>query len=406
MSATGDPAHLVPQPTRPQTWRPRPRLLLAALGAALLFGLLAVVASPVLAAPPPTGHPVEGREACTTCHQAGGGGPISPPANHAGYPDSACLGCHPIGAASQPTVKPATTPAQPGEALPAPTATPRAEPAPAQAMPVTADTCLVCHESPDLSTKLPSGELLNVHVDGQKMAQSVHGGKLQCLDCHATMTTFPHQRSTAKTKREFQVAQYEACKQCHATVYATYLQSVHGRALTTENNADVPLCGDCHGTHQTKDTDSASFRLDSPEMCATCHANAAVMNKYGISPNVFKTYSQDFHGATVMLAQKEYMPHQVKEAVCYDCHGVHDVKSLRTGDPVQVRQAVLAACQKCHPTAGSSFPEAWLGHYELSLETAPLPWIVRIWYFAFIPFMVGGMAIHIGADLYRSRHHR
>ena len=130
------------------------------------------------------------------------------------------------------------------------------------------------------------------------------------------------------------------------------------------------------------------------------------MDKYGLSSNVFKTYAQDFHGATVMVARKESMPQQIDEAVCYDCHGVHDVKSLKRGDPAEVQREVLAACQKCHRNAGEFFPQAWLGHYELSLAKAPAAWIARAWYMAFIPFMVGGMAIHIGADLYQSRRHK
>ena len=307
----------------------------------------------------------------------------------------AILACQAALAADTPTIPPEKL----AQAIPTPTPV-------AMPMPIGADSCLLCHESPGLSMKFPSGEVLSINIDGAKMAAGVHSGKLQCVDCHTTITTFPHPKIVAKTKRQFQVAQYESCRGCHAEIYATYLDSVHGRALTLHNNPDVPLCGDCHGTHDQKTADSPSYRLNSPEMCATCHSNAAMMAEYGLSANVFKTYAQDFHGATVMVTQKESTPHAVEQAVCYDCHGAHNVKSFRTGDPALVRQEVVAACQKCHPDAGQSFPRAWLGHYELTLEKAPAAWLARAWYTAFIPFMVGGMAIHIGADLYGSRRRR
>jgi hypothetical protein len=94
------------------------------------------------------------------------------------------------------------------------------------------------------------------------------------------------------------------------------------------------------------------------------------------------------------------------KAVCFDCHGVHNIKSVRKGDPVQIKQDIVASCQKCHPDAGSNFPEAWMSHYELSWEKAPVPWLVRAWYVVMIPFMIGGLMLHIVVDLWRIARNR
>ena len=46
------------------------------------------------------------------------------------------------------------------------------------------------------------------------------------------------------------------------------------------------------------------FRLQSPEMCGKCHADKELMQKYGISTDVFDTYVADFHGTTVAIFKK------------------------------------------------------------------------------------------------------
>ena len=67
----------------------------------------------------------------------------------------------------------------------------------------------------------------------------------------------------------------------------------------------MPTCIDCHGVHNIEDPRTAAFRLQSPEMCAKCHADRALMAKYGISTDVFNTYVADFHGTTVAIFEKE-----------------------------------------------------------------------------------------------------
>ncbi len=464
------------------------RLVAALTVMAAAIAMAFAFAVPALAEPnlqPKTTHDVTGRENCLTCHPVGGG--VKPsPANHAGYGNAMCLGCHPAGGAASAPPKPAAPktpePASPAQPAPAPAnapAAPAAQPVPSPQPPSTATeqpggetskpvpptspapspTCIDCHKNPSLSMVLGNGEKLSLFVDEADMNQSVHQGKLSCTDCHSRITGFPHKKVQFNTKREYSIAQYEACKRCHfanytktldsmhykvmaagnqnaplctdchgyhnvsvpdeprtkislscgkchTEIYQTYSKSVHGAALANGGSQDVPVCTDCHGTHVISDTESASFRLNSPEMCAKCHADAAMMGKYGLSPNVFKTYAQDFHGATVTLAKKQSGDSWTNKAVCSDCHGVHNIKSVKNADPAQVRKDVMVACQKCHPNASTNFPDAWLGHYELSLEQNPLPFLVRSFYWVMIPFMLTGLMLHIVVDLWRIARNR
>ncbi len=305
----------------------------------------------------------------------------------------------------------------------------------------------------------PNGDKLSLFVDQAQMDGSVHGGKLNCTDCHSDITGYPHKKLQVTTKRDFSLLQYEACKRCHFANYTKtldsmhykliesgnksaptctdchgyhgvtkpdeprakisqacapchkeisdqYSKSVHGAAIANGGAADVPTCTDCHGSHTIKNADTASFRNSTPQLCAQCHSDKAKMAKYGLSPNVYSTYMNDFHGVTVSLTQRQGPDNYTEKAVCTDCHGVHDIKSTKGGNTAEIKKNVQVTCQKCHPDGGANFPDAWMSHYELSLDKTPLPWLVRAFYWAVIPFMLGGLFLHMIVDLWRLARNR
>lgn len=319
--------------------------------------------------------------------------------------------------------------------------------------------CLGCHRVRGKLVMLPSGERLGLYVDEGELGGSVHAGKLVCTDCHSRIASVPHRKVQVGSKREYSMAQYEACRRCHFAnytktldsihyktreggnreaplctdchgshgvmkpdeprskistscgschkgVYGEYSKSVHGAALENGQNGDVPVCTDCHGTHTIRNAETASFRLSSPEMCGKCHRDGELMAKYGLSPNVFKTYLQDFHGVTVSLTRRQGPDNWTDKAVCSDCHGVHDIMSVKQRSAAELKENVVASCRKCHPEAGTNFPDAWLSHYELTFDKEPLAWLVRASYSVLIPFMIVGLALHIVADLWRIARNR
>ncbi len=410
--------------------------------------------------PSPANHASYTNAMCLGCHPAGSAAAPAPAAKPASEPATApTTPPQPSSPSGQGPAKSETAPSPPQPSAPAQSLV-RESTKPVAAASTTAGTsCIDCHKNPDLSMTLGNGEKLSLTVNEDEMGQSVHEGKLSCTDCHSRITGFPHKKVQFNSKREYSVSQYEACKRCHFAnytktldsmhykvmeagnqsaplctdchgyhnvsvpneprtkislscgkchkdVYDTYTKSVHGTALMNGGNEDVPVCTDCHGAHVIRDTASASFRNNTPEMCAKCHSDTTMMSKYGLSPNVFKTYAQDFHGATVALTKQQNGNSWTSAAVCSDCHGVHNIKSFKNEDPTQVRQDVMVACLKCHPDASKNFPDAWMGHYELSLEKTPLPFLVRSFYWVMIPFMLGGLLLHIVVDLWRIARNR
>lgn len=318
--------------------------------------------------------------------------------------------------------------------------------------------CLLCHAQPDQVWILPSNQKVSLTIDPAVLDKSVHGsanpeGALMCADCHIDYR-FPHPVQTVQTARQFTLSRYATCRtchedqytrsqdsvhgaalraghteaavcvdchgahdiqkpdvprerisltcgKCHGAIFDEYRTSVHGAALLGESNPDVPTCIDCHGVHGISDATSALFRVRSPELCAQCHANGDLMAKYNISTDVFDSYLTDFHGSTVALFEQQDPNTATNKAVCYDCHGVHSIKSVKAGDAQPVRDNLLTACRQCHPDATANFPDAWVGHYPATMEAHPALTVADGLYRVLVPGAVGAMVILIGADVFR-----
>ncbi|MEZ4670578.1 MAG: cytochrome c3 family protein [Anaerolineae bacterium] len=323
--------------------------------------------------------------------------------------------------------------------------------------------CLLCHSQPDRVWTLPSGEKLSLTVDSSILDNSVHGhsnpdGALACADCH-TDHLFPHPPDSSQTIRDFQIERYATCRnchqdqytrsqdsvhgaairdgrleaatcvdchgahdiqtpdvprqrisltcgKCHGVIFDQYRNSIHGAALFQEDNSDVPTCIDCHGVHNIGDPTSNAFRVRSPQLCANCHADENLMAKYDITTNVFDSYLTDFHGTTVALFDQEDPNVATNKAVCYDCHGVHDIQKVDSSKSQVVRTNLLTTCQKCHPDATSNFPDSWVGHFPPTLQSNPLLFLVNMFYNILIPVVIAGFAFLISTDIFRRLRNR
>lgn len=394
------------------------------LGQAIVLTLIAVLVTavpPLLVKANPEAplipHSISGRQQCLTCHNATNVSPV--PASHATFNESSCLSCHS-----------------------------------ASASPVLEENCSSCHGQPELSMTIADGESLSLFVNPEVFATSIHGGKLLCTDCHSAITTYPHPKREIPSRREYSITQYEVCKrchfdnytktldsvhydrltkgdtktplctnchgahsvtspsqprtkisqacsECHENIYSMYVNSVHGKALIEENNYDVPVCTDCHLSHTIEDPRTAVFRLESVKLCSSCHSNEKLMQKYGISTRVVKTYLQDFHGVSVALLGKKSKDIWPEEAVCTDCHGVHNIQKVDDPESAVMKANLLTTCRRCHPDATTNFPGAWLSHYEPDTDKAQLVFVVRRFYRVLIPFILVGLIIHILVDLWR-----
>jgi predicted CXXCH cytochrome family protein len=331
------------------------------------------------------------------------------------------------------------------------------EPVPSDAtLSIPNETCLACHRQHDMEWVLPSGEILPVYVDSDQLAASVHT-ELSCQDCHSDIAGYPHGEPPIDDHRDLQVyysqscanchteqalaqvdsvhaqvraagideaavcidchgshaiqpishtkhpdvpatAATETCQQCHSGIHEQFVDSVHGEALFA-GGEDVPGCTYCHPAHTAEDPRTVEFRLNSPQICGSCHADKELMAQYGISTEVFDTYVADFHGTTVMLFEQTHPDQPTNKAVCIDCHGVHNIAN--TEDTSALKENLLARCQECHPDATANFASSWLGHYAPNWDNAPLVTAVTWFYRILIPAVVVFFVVYIALDAQR-----
>jgi predicted CXXCH cytochrome family protein len=320
------------------------------------------------------------------------------------------------------------------------------------------DTCLYCHQKANMLTTVGDEQIL-LSIDATAFSDSAHGkAQLACTDCHTDISSFPHPEYAKTGLREFDYSLYQAtqaacqgchteeatkamsgvhqqtleagnhnaamcadchnphyaeaaaeraevpdvCARCHSDIAATYKESVHGAALLDEGNLDVPNCIVCHGNHNIQDPRTVEFRNNIPLLCARCHTDAGIMDKYGISTNVLNTYVSDYHGTTVTLFEQNSPDLPTNKPVCIDCHGTHNIS--KTDNPqtgIALKENLLIKCQRCHPDATANFPNAWMSHYDASPEKYPLVYYVNLFYKFFIPAVIGGMLIFVITDIFR-----
>jgi predicted CXXCH cytochrome family protein len=320
----------------------------------------------------------------------------------------------------------------------------------------TENYCLGCHSNPEIGNiSLPNGDLVALFIDPQILATSIHSPLgIECEACHTSITTYPHPEITYQSARELSRSYYLACQKCHSDnydrsldsmhaqvagqgnlaapictdchgahdvqvpdeprtrisatcgdchqeIYTEYTQSVHGSALV-EGNLEVPVCTDCHGVHNIQDPRTAQFRINEPELCAGCHANKALMDRYGLSSDVYDVYQISWHGVDLSVYKARWPTIWHNSAICSDCHGVHNILSTDNSASSVSPENLQTTCQKCHPNVGPNWTGAWTGHYRISLSRTPFVYYTDAFYFSLTPLILWISGIYVLLQLVRT----
>lgn len=148
-----------------------------------------------------------------------------------------------------------------------------------------------------------------------KYMESVHGTKLLegdtkvalCVDCHGVHDI---KKASDPSADVYPLNVPALCSRCHSdTVYMepyniptdqydTYEESVHGKALLTDQDVRAPNCASCHGSHAAKPPDDEEV----VNVCGKCH-----------------TATQDYYEESLHARLESNAPK------CWTCHGTHDV---------------------------------------------------------------------------------
>ena len=165
------------------------------------------------------------------------------------------------------------------------------------------EDCFMCHEYMEgEELAFPDGSSVPLLVDRAAWEASVHGGELNCTDCHRDIIDYPHPERFYPDARAYELALAETCNRCHYAYYTRVLDSIHFEQLES-GVREAPTCTDCHGAHDI--VDPSRPRIAISRRCAQCHEAVATV------------YEQSVHGLGLITEDNQDVP------VCTDCHGHH-----------------------------------------------------------------------------------
>jgi len=210
--------------------------------------------------------------------------------------------------------------------------------------------CGVCHPSERVAFEQ------SVHAQERVGCEDCHGGDSRSIEVDRA-----HKGRFRSFSDRTQIP--DLCARCHSDPvmmrpynlpteqYAIYRTSAHGIALARGDDR-AAVCSDCHGAHEVfppGDPESRVHPRNIPATCAACHADAELMERYGLDPGIDAQYRSSVHGRALLDHGNSAAPD------CSRCHGVHGATPPGIGDVEKV-------CGGCHQQVRRAFREG--PHFE------------------------------------------
>ncbi len=222
--------------------------------------------------------------------------------------------------------------------------------------------CAECHG------KGGTADIRHVEGDHEKVKnynESVHGRALSgaglvvsatCTDCHTAHHVLPQTNHESSIHRSNIV---QTCTKCHTGIFEVFRESIH---FTGEERGEheLPMCDDCHSSHEITRTDATGFMREIVNTCGYCHEE------------VTESYFETFHGKVVKLGYTE-------TAKCQDCHGGHNILPPNNPQSTLSRQNIVGTCAACHPGSHRQFA-GYLTH-ATHHDKDKYPFIYYTWLF-------------------------
>ena len=238
--------------------------------------------------------------------------------------------------------------------------------------------CLCWAASPSSATaQLPEEGCVTCHAafsdsrlggPVESYADDVHSAQgFGCVVCHGGDAEDPGMTAMDPAKGYVGVPEPHEipllCGRCHANAefmrrynpslrvdqLAEYRTSIHGHQLLERGDTRVATCSSCHRAHSIKpasDPTSSVHPLNVVETCAGCHADAELMEPYGIPTDQHEAYLESVHWHMLSVEGDMSAP------TCNDCHGNHGAA------PPGVSW-IGNVCGQCHMVMGELFEESF-----------------------------------------------
>jgi predicted CXXCH cytochrome family protein len=245
-------------------------------------------------------------------------------------------------------------------------------------------TCGACHGNDGMAKQHGLATVYPSYID------SIHGFALSkegllvaanCQSCHGSHGILSR---TDKQSPTYKPNVPTTCGKCHAGITANYADGVHGKAVA-KGNMNAPVCSDCHTAHAIEQPTAAAFRTQSTPICGSCHKDK------------FSTYRDTFHSQLGALGG------YVETARCWDCHEAHAV--LPASDPRSpiAPGHLVVTCGKCHAGANLSFVQYQPHANARNRKLNPALFYIRLFMNLLLASVLTFFLIHTVLWLIRSR---
>lgn len=233
--------------------------------------------------------------------------------------------------------------------------------------------CLTCHGMPNLGYwDAVTRRVLSFTVGPDAFRASAHG-KLECQQCHADITGFPHDLAEPR-------APVSCAQDCHATdstghAYTharesdDFRRSAHGRH-GDRPDADSLVCTSCHGGGEAHAVARAGQRVTAAQkvaVCAGCHDDRPRMERHRVAPDAVASYRRSFHSKAIVFGGG-------RTASCPDCHTAHRILPARDTASTVAAAHLPQTCGRkdCHAGARRNFAVSGANHLDLRVGREPL----------------------------------
>ncbi len=252
--------------------------------------------------------------------------------------------------------------------------------------PRTNEECIKCHKEQHLTSGRLDGSPANLHIEYDEFKLTLHGKKLECVDCHEDAAAVRHCRSGfqkvnclachSKIKGLFPFGARERLKKKkiripkRKMVGGSYYESKHGKALLA-GKKNAPNCYNCHTRHYVygaKNIKSSVNRANLTATCGVCHKERQL-----------KTMLERLATFRLEAHRKGDLSFDYDRGNCIDCH---------QGNAVHGKQVNDAPCSRCHDTTKKIEPVSLFGlgpfHLYPNPETQYTVWCARNLYGALL----------------------
>jgi len=201
------------------------------------------------------------------------------------------------------------------------------------------DLCATCHREGEKAAIRYKGVQRDIikhykmSIHGKGLAESGLMVSATCTNCHTSHSVLPASDPESSINKE---NVKNTCGQCHLGIAEKFGNSIHSSKVN-KTDKKLPVCNDCHTSHDIRRVDKASFRSLILEECGTCHEHET------------ETYFDTYHGKASLLSGGE------KTAKCSDCHGSHDILPAYYTKSKLHRNNVVETCRPCHPGSNRKF---------------------------------------------------